>query len=145
LNLQKKKVKLAALQLDEAYKIAQKIDNKTELLENYRLHVALDSTRGYFENAFFWKNKYHSIKDELSLEVQPVFPTDIDPLDLNMDAPIEDNKNYPKNNTQKNKWFNSPYILYGTIAAITALLALLIYSLLKTKSYKTQIHFYSIY
>ncbi|WP_299125405.1 tetratricopeptide repeat-containing sensor histidine kinase [uncultured Winogradskyella sp.] len=139
LNLQKKKVKLAAQQLDEAYKIAQKIDNKTELLENYKLHVALDSTRGYFENAFFWKNKYHSLKDSLTLVDQPVFPTDIDPLDLKMNNPIEENINNFENKTSKTTWLNNPWVLYGTIAALAVLLSLLIFSLLKTKSHKDEL------
>lgn len=137
LNLQKKKLKLAALQLDEAYKIAQKIDSKTELLENYKLHVALDSTRGYFQNAFFWKNKYHALKDSLSVINQPVFPTNVDPLDLNTNNPIEDNSGKIEDKTTtKGSWFNNPLALYGTIAALAILLTLLVFSLIKTKSYK---------
>lgn len=137
LNLQKRKVKLAAIQLDEAYKIAQKIDNKTELLENYKLHVALDSTRGYFENAFFWKNKYHSLKDSLSLIDQPVFPTDINPIDLDTNNPIEEELNNTENNLKEKKsWLNNPLLLYGGIAILAILLSLLAYSLFKTKSHK---------
>ena len=137
LNLQKKKVKLAALQLDEAYKIAQKIDNKTELLENYKLHIALDSTRGYFENAFFWKTKYHNLKDSLSLIDQPIYPTDIDPLELEINnPPIENTSDTISKNSN---WSNNPLFLYGSIAAILALLSLLIYSLIKTKSHKEEL------
>ncbi len=137
LNLQKKKVKLAALQLNEAYKIAQKIDDKTELLENYKLHVALDSTRGYFENAFFWKNKYHSLKDSLSLINHPVFSTDVDPLDLNINNSIETDLNKVEDHTTtKDSWFDNSLALYGTIAALAILLTLLTFSLLKGKSYK---------
>ncbi|EDP72060.1 sensor for ctr capsule biosynthesis, probable histidine kinase acting on RcsB [Flavobacteriales bacterium ALC-1] len=137
LNLQKRKVKLAAIQLDEAYKIAQKIDNKTELLENYKLHVALDSTRGYFENAFFWKNKYHTLKDSLAIIDQPVFPTDIDPIDLEKNNPIEEELNITDNTPKvKNTWLNNPLVLYGGIAVLAILLSLLAYSLFKTKSHK---------
>ena len=137
LNLQKKKVKLAALQLDEAYKIAQKIDNKTELLENYKLHIALDSTRGYFENAFFWKTKYHNLKDSLSLIDQPIYPTDIDPLELEINNPPIENTS--DTNSKNSNWSNNPLFLYGSIAAILALLSLLIYSLIKTKSHKEEL------
>lgn len=140
LNLQKKKVKLASIQLDEAYKIAQKIDNKTELLENYKLHVALDSTRGYFENAFFWKNKYHSLKDSLSIIDQPVFPTDVDPITIENNNAIEKEINNTDNNaTQNSTWLTNPYILYGCIAALAILLSLLIYNLVKTKSHKDEL------
>ncbi|MFK7833854.1 MAG: tetratricopeptide repeat protein [Winogradskyella sp.] len=140
LNLQKKKVKLAAKQLNEAYEIAKNINNKTELLENYKLHIALDSTRGYFENAFFWQNKFHDLKDSLALMDQPVFPTDVDPLKLieNHTPTQEDlpelEKELPMTSTSI--WYNSPWILYGSIAAFTLLLSLLIFSLLKTKTHK---------
>ncbi len=136
LNLQKRKVKLAELQLNEAYEIAQKIDNKTELLENYKLHVALDSTRGYFQNAFFWKNKYHALKDSLSLINQPVFPSDVDPLDLKVNNPIEDDLKVEDKTTTKDSWLNNPLVLYGTISALAVLLTLLVFSLLKAKSHK---------
>lgn len=140
LNLQNKKVKLAEKQLNEAHKIAQKIDNKTELLENYKLHVALDSTRGYFQNAFFWQNKFYKLKDSLSKINQPVFPTDVDPLDL-----IENNTTTENYSTKTEKqpiakpsssWLNNPLILYAALATSLFLLALLIYSILKTKSHK---------
>ena len=142
LNLQKKKVKLAEKQLNEAYEIAQKINNKTELLENYKLHIALDSTRGYFQNAFFWQNKFYNLKDSLSQIDKPVFPTDIDPLDL-----IENNTIIKDSTTQTKEqpsvssvsWFNKPWVLYGIIAAFALLLSLLIFSFLKTKSHKEEL------
>jgi len=138
LNLQKKKVKLAEKQLNEAYEIAQKTDNKAELLENYKLHVALDSTRGYFQNAFFWQNKFYKLKDSLSQIDQPVFPTDVNPLDLiEKNTITEDNSTKTKKQpTTKSSWFNNPWILYATLAGLLLLLAILIYSLLKTKSHK---------
>ena len=145
LNLQKKKVKLAEKQLSEAYKIAQKINNKTELLENYKLHIALDSTRGYFQNAFFWQNKFYNLKDSLSKIDQPVFPTDIEPLELienntNTNTAIEDNSTQTeKQPTAASSWFNASWVLYAAISAILLLLALLVYNLLKTKSYKEEL------
>lgn len=142
LNLQKKKVKLAEKQLNEAYEIAQKINNKTELLENYKLHIALDSTRGYFQNAFFWQNKFYNLKDSLSQIDKPVFPTDINPLDL-----IENNTIIKDSTTQTKEqpsvssvsWLNKPWVLYGIIAAFALLLSLLIFSFLKTKTHKEEL------
>lgn len=145
LNLQNKKVKLAEKQLNEAYSIAQKIDNKTELLENYRLHIALDSTRGYFENAFFWQNKFHSLKDSLSTINQPVFPTDVDPLDLTTEEkPFEEKHELDTNKEIKQpevtkSWSNNSGLLYGLIAALALSLALLVYALSKTKSHKEEL------
>lgn len=141
LNLQKKKVKLAALQLDEAYKIAQKIDNKTELLENYKLHVALDSTRGYFQNAFFWQNKYYDLKETLSKIDQPVFPTEVEPLYLNDANSIKDelDNSIDENKTTKKSWLTNPLVLYGALAALAILLTLLLFNFLKNKKYKDTI------
>ncbi|WP_179354596.1 tetratricopeptide repeat-containing sensor histidine kinase [Winogradskyella vidalii] len=141
LNLQKNKINLAEKQLAEAYTIAKETTNKTQLLENYKLHIALDSTRGYFENAFFWQNKFYGLRDSLSKIDQPVFPTNIAPLDLteNESTTAED---YTTPETEKPTAITpvseaySPYIIYAAIAILIILLALLIYSLLKTKSHK---------
>jgi len=138
LNLQNKKLKLAERQLNEAYEIAQKTDDKTELLENYKLHIALDSTRGYYQNAFFWQNKFYNLKDSLSKINRPVFPTELEHLDL-----INDNSNRKdltdnteSKATEVSTSLSNPYILYGVLAAFIVLLSLLIYSLLKTKTHK---------
>lgn len=145
LNLQNKKVKLAEKQLNEAYSIAQKIDNKTELLENYKLHIALDSTRGYFENAFFWQNKFYTLKDSLSKINQPVFPTSVDPLDLTNEEESSEknsdlNTNIETNQPEiKKSWSDNALIIYGLIGALALALAFLVYSYLKTKSHKEEL------
>lgn len=143
LNLQKQKVKLAAIQLNEAYSIAQKIDNKPALLENYKLHIALDSTRGYYQNAFFWQNKYYDLKDELLKINQPVFPVDTEPLDLNTSNLIEEEignfEEEDNNNKTIKTWLNNPLIIYGAIAATAILLTLLLLNYLKSKKYRETI------
>ena len=142
LNLQKEKVRLAEIQLNEAYTIAQKIDNKSELLENYKLHIALDSTRGYFQNAFFWQNKYYDLKEELAEVEQPVFPTDVEPLDLDDANPIEEDiSNFEGNdsNEGKNTWLSNPLILYGALAATVLLLVLLVFNFIKNRQQKVTI------
>ncbi|MEF3080246.1 tetratricopeptide repeat-containing sensor histidine kinase [Winogradskyella poriferorum] len=140
LNLQKQKVKLAEIQLNEAYSIAQKIDNKPALLENYKLHIALDSTRGYFQNAFFWQNKYYDLKEELSKVDQPVFPSNTEPLDLISSNPIEeeiDNFEEEENSNKTIKtWLNNPIVVYGALATTAILLTLLLLNYLKSKKYK---------
>lgn len=140
LNLQKKKVRLAEIQLNEAYNIAKKIDNKNALLENYKLHIALDSTRGYFQNAFYWQNKYYDLKEDLAKENQPVFPTEIEPLDLNESNPIEDEIVNFDDNKNKGSWRDNPLVLYGAIAACVILLTLLLLNFLKTKKYRETIN-----
>ncbi|NRD21075.1 tetratricopeptide repeat-containing sensor histidine kinase [Winogradskyella eckloniae] len=146
LNLQNKKVKLAEKQLNEAYAIAQKTNNKKELLENYKLHMALDSTQGQFQNAFFWQNKFYKLKDSLSKIDQPVFPTKVDPLDL---TPTENTSNTaiePTKTTLKEQepsethaWNHNATLFYVLIALLALVSALLVYSLLKTKSHKDEL------
>ncbi|WP_339626700.1 tetratricopeptide repeat-containing sensor histidine kinase [uncultured Winogradskyella sp.] len=137
LNLKKKKVKLAELQLNEAYDIALKIDNKTELLENYKLHITLDSTRGFFENAFFWQNKYYDLKASLSVINEPKFKTETEPLDLyntGSSSIIAET-----NNSTKTSWLTNPITLYSLIAALLALTILLVFIYLKGLKHRTTI------
>ena len=136
LNLQQKKVRLAEIQLNEAYSIAQKIDDKDALLENYKLHIVLDSTRGYFQNAFFWQNKYYDLKEDLAKEKQPIFPTEVDPLDLNESNTIEEQIENFDPNQKKENWRSNPLIFYCAIAACAILLTLLLLNFLKTKRYR---------
>ncbi|WP_411895950.1 ATP-binding protein [Winogradskyella sp. A2] len=141
LNLQRKKVKLAELQLNEAYSIAQKIDNKTELLENYKLHIALDSTRGYFQNAFFWQNKYYDLKEELTKVEQPVYPTEVESLDLEDNDPFVDSSNSISKDDGNNNWLSkNPLYLYGGILALLLVSLFLIYSLIKLSGYKKKVN-----
>ncbi|NNE33349.1 MAG: tetratricopeptide repeat protein, partial [Winogradskyella sp.] len=136
LNLQKNKVRLAELQLNEAYQLAQQIDNKSELLENYRLHIQLDSTRGFYQNAFFWQNKYYDLKEAINRSNEPQLPTDVSPLDLNEVDPIEDIGLSAVNESSLPNWLNKPLVVYGIIAALLIALTLLIVSYLKRNSYK---------
>lgn len=71
LNIEQNKLKLAEVQLAEALTIAEQSNNKNELLKNYRLQIALDSTRGYYQNAFNWQRKYFNLKETLTAERQP--------------------------------------------------------------------------
>ncbi|WP_217363256.1 tetratricopeptide repeat-containing sensor histidine kinase [Winogradskyella undariae] len=139
LSLQNKNLKQAQYQLDEAYIIAQETNNKTELLKNYKLHIALDSTREYFQTAFFWQNKFHNLKDSLNKKVSPVIPTEIEHLNLIEDdikIEITEQSSAP---VLEAGWHNKPSILYSTTAIIIFLLSLLIYSLLKTKAHKIKL------
>ncbi|TPV34133.1 tetratricopeptide repeat protein [Paucihalobacter ruber] len=71
LNIEQNKLKLAEIQLAEALTIAEQTNNKNELLKNYRLQIALDSTRGFYQNAFNWQRKYFNLKETLTAERQP--------------------------------------------------------------------------
>ena len=140
LNLQQNKVRLAELQLDEAYGIAQKIDNKSELLENYRLHVALDSTRGFFQNAFFWQNKYYDLKEEIQKIEQPKIPTDIQELDLTSDIDNSDTDLIqPIQPASKSIFKSNPLLVYSLIAGLAIALTLLLINFLSSRNSKSEI------
>jgi signal transduction histidine kinase/tetratricopeptide (TPR) repeat protein len=78
LNIEQNKLKLAEIQLAEALTIAEQTNNKNELLKNYRLQIALDSTRGYYQNAFNWQRKYYNLKETLTAAMQPQTFEDIE-------------------------------------------------------------------
>jgi len=65
LNIKQTNIKLAEIQLDEAYQLAQNSDNKVELLKNYKLQKELDSIKGAFQGAFQWQTRYYKLKSEL--------------------------------------------------------------------------------
>lgn len=141
LNLQQNKVKLAEIQLDEAYAIAKKIDNKTELLENYKLHMELDSTRGFYQNAFFWQNKYYGLRDKLNKVNQPVVPNNVEPIDLT-DLNVIDgelNASGDTSSASTASWFNSQLFFHTAIAIAVALSIVLIFFLSKNRSYKASL------
>lgn len=138
LNIQKGKLRLATSQLDEANALAKKLDNKTELLKNYRLNIVLDSSRGFFEDAFIWQSRYYKLKEELSKVEQPVFPTDVEPLVLEEKNPIEQQLDDANKTIEDSKftWLKDPKVLYGALGALALLLLLLLMSYLKSRSYK---------
>lgn len=141
LNLQKGKLKLAALQLNEAYSIAKQIDNKDALLENYKLHMALDSTRGRFQNAYFWQNNYYDLKEQLEQETSEPFnldqqltsPNDSNVFDIEPSSPDDPVETI----TEKRNSFSN-LLVYGLIGALVAVSILLIFSLSKTINYRKQ-------
>ena len=68
LNFKQRKVRLAEIQLNEAYSLTSQVDDENELLKNYKLRVAIDSTNGNFRSAFKWQADYHALKNKLDDE-----------------------------------------------------------------------------
>lgn len=132
LNIQQNKVKLAEIQINEAYAIATKINNKQELLKNYRLHKEIDSINGKFQNAFFWQGKYFNLKSELDKENQPIIPVisqpiEVEPLDANEDFnSIALKEQEAENEIQFKKLKAISYVL-GAAFLIVSTILLLIY------------------
>ena len=127
LNLKQKNYRTAENQIVEAYTIATQKDYQNEILENYKLRVALDSSRGRFQNAFYWQNKFYDLKEQLNTNIPVVsIPEDIS------SEPIEVNPNEtssPPEVKNKKNTLNS-LLIYGLIAGLLVSLALLIFTYL---------------
>ena len=83
LNFKQRKVRLAEVQLNEAYSLTNQVDDDNELLKNYKLRVAIDSTNGNFRNAFKWQADYHALKSKLDEENATPYVFEEEPLDIN--------------------------------------------------------------
>lgn len=68
LNLNKGNTNLARIQANEANVIAKRINDKEQLLDNYRLQKEIDSIKRNYQNAFFWQGEYFKLKEELEKE-----------------------------------------------------------------------------
>ena len=135
LNLQRENLELAESQINEAYNIAQKIDNEKALLENYKLQISFDSILGNFQDAFIWQKRYYALKERLSEENKPIVMADIEP------STIENTDLYGENDdtemgVSRKSWFNNPFVLFSSFAASAILLTLLLFNYLKTKTYQ---------
>lgn len=133
LNIRRNRIKLALTQLNEAYSIANKLDNKSELLNNLKLHVKLDSTRGFYQNAFFWQNKYYQLKSEIDKELytQQLALANNNTSTSNSNT-VNSEITTPETNLQNPKPSKTDTLLiYGLIAGLIFTTALLIFSYLK--------------
>lgn len=82
LNFKQRKVRLAEVQLNEAYSLTNQVDDDNELLKNYKLRVAIDSTNGNFRSAFKWQADYHDLKNKLDEEKATPFIFEEEPIDI---------------------------------------------------------------
>lgn len=141
LNLQQNKIRLAELQLNEAFALTKKVDDDTELLKNYRIRVAIDSIKGDFKNAFNWQSKYHNLKNDLDKKnaAQIIFE---DPNDTTLDniITLPENNIYQTEDSNTLKQFK--IIAYSLGAALLVSLIVLITRMLNgrhKKEYITEI------
>lgn len=137
LNLKQNNMRLAEMQLNEAYALAQRSDNKLELLKNYRLQKELDSTKGAFQSAFQWQSQYYKLKSELDKNEVSQIPERI--IGLNADNLLDPNKpqiqeqiDAINKSQEQNK--NLKFYLYGLIAALIVALTFLIITFSKRKN-----------
>ncbi|RZN79707.1 MAG: tetratricopeptide repeat protein [Winogradskyella sp.] len=137
LNTKNRNLKLAENQLLEALKIARRLDNDEELLYNLKLNRDLDSRRGFYEDAFNWQNQYYELKDKLDKEKLAAIPVpDNSTEEAQIETPplIENNKTKaaePTKTVITDKKKQDILLVYGLIAGLVFITALLIFSYLK--------------
>lgn len=137
LNLEQKNTRLAEGQIQEAHRLAKNVGNNEELLKNYRLLMALDSTKGKFQSAFRWQREYYSLKQSLDQEHQPLLPINTDSIEdileseTSFDIPSTVN-NTSVESTEQVK--NLKLLSYGLIVAFLIVLTFLLLIYLKRNS-----------
>jgi signal transduction histidine kinase/tetratricopeptide (TPR) repeat protein len=136
LNLQQNKVRLAEIQLNEAFGLTRQVSDDDELLKNYKLRVAIDSIKGDYRNAFHWQREYHTLKNNLDKKnATPIVFED--PYET--DNPV-DNTGFPENNiyqaTDTQALKKTKLIAYGLGVGVLILLISLIAMLVNGKGKK---------
>ena len=138
LNLKRRYTRLAENQIYEAHKLALNTGNDEELLKNYRLLMALDSTKGKFQNAYNWQREYFNLKNQLDQEDWLQLPTDTDSdedLFKSKDTLIAKNVQVISNTSENiDKVQQLRFISYGLLAAFITALTFLLLIFLRRKS-----------
>ena len=138
LNLEKKNTRLAESQIYEAHELAKNAGNNEELLKNYKLLMALDSTKGKFQNAYKWQREYFSLKLHLDSENQARIPTNTDSIEAVIDnnadteTTITTTEKATANTIDQIK--NLKLLSYALIVAFLTVLTFLLLIYLKRKS-----------
>ncbi|UPS90407.1 tetratricopeptide repeat-containing sensor histidine kinase [Bizionia sp. M204] len=138
LNLQQNKTTIAEIQLTEAGKIAETLENDQQLLMNYRLMTVLDSTNRNYERAFERQRDYYNLKRRIELQnrLPKVEPTSNVPSlsDINaISKSVESNilEQHEQENTENEKKLNDLRFVFYILLAVFAILLIffvLIYS-----------------
>ena len=137
LNIKQNNIKLAELQLDEAYQLAQNSDNKLELLKNYKLQKDLDSIKGAFQGAFQWQSKYFKLKSELEKSEISRIPETVVGIEsenlFESSQPEPIKESIETSNKSLQKINNLKFYMYGLIAALIAAISFLFITWSKRK------------
>ena len=135
LNIKNNRLRLAKTQLDEANKLGKKLNNEEELLYNYKLNTELSSVRNFHQDAFYWQKQYFYLKEKLNKEKLEALTLQIKSnqasnISTNLVSLKEKNKNIPekKGSELSNSQKQNTLLIYGLIASLVFVTALLIFS-----------------
>lgn len=144
LNIKNNRLRLAKTQLDEANKLGKKLNNEEELLYNYKLNTELSSVRNFHQDAFYWQKQYFYLKEKLNKEKLEALTLQIKSnqasnISTNLVSLKEKNKNIPEKKGSKlsSSQKQNTLLIYGLIASLVFVTALLIFSYLKSSKNTT--------
>lgn len=136
LNTRKRRLKLAENQLYQANRLAKKLNSDQELLYNLKLNRDLDEKRSFFEDAYNWQKQYFALKEKLDkekLEKNTIPKSEVDETAA-ITPLIDTQENVNTGNsfdTKPRQPKTDSLLIYGLIAALVFVTALLIFSYLK--------------
>ena len=135
LNIKNNRYRLAESQINEGYRIAKRIDDKEALLENINLQITLSSNRKQYKSAFDWQNQYYSLKNQLDKAKEDKklarfneAPEQTSDVASSIQNEVSINQSEVTKPKAKK---NDVLLLYGLIAALIFISALLVFSYLK--------------
>jgi len=135
LNLKQNKIRLAEVQLNQAYAISKELNNDVELLKNYKLRIAIDSIKGNYKNAFNWQREYHRLKN--AIDKKNAIPITIEePLDTNDESINDSIPEYNISQVDNNANKQLKLIAYGLGAALLILSIVLVVVFIKKRHNK---------
>ena len=137
LNFQQRKVRLAEVQLNEAYGLTRQVEDDEQLLKNYKIRVAVDSAKGDFRSAFRWQSEYHDLDNKLKEEKATPLVIEEEPYDIEQPTnTTTDNSLLPVDDKKLKQFKLLTYILGG--ALLIALIAYIL-TLMNGKNRKEQL------
>src|SRR5690606_192617 len=134
LSMAQKNYKFAEIQINEAHALAKVSEDKNEVLRNFKLLMALDSTKGNYQSAFSWQRQYYNLKHQIDKQNQPQIPNNGEGISENFESSNDFTAIENQDNIKEKQLQNLRLLSYGLIAAFVTALTILLLIYLKRKN-----------
>lgn len=134
LSMAQKNYKFAEIQINEAHTLAKVSEDKNEVLRNFKLLMALDSTKGNYQSAFAWQRQYYNLKHQIDKQNQPQIPNNGEGISENFESSNDFTAIETQDNIKEKQLQNLRLLSYGLIAAFVTALTILLLIYLKRKN-----------
>lgn len=134
LSMAQKNYKFAEIQINEAHALAKVSEDKNEVLRNFKLLMALDSTKGNYQSAFSWQRQYYNLKHQIDKQNQPQIPNNGEGISENFESSNDFTAIETQDNIKEKQLQNLRLLSYGLIAAFVTALTILLLIYLKRKN-----------